>query len=171
MSRSCGFVQEADMTKAAVALLGLLALSAGIASAQETAPRDTVPRSMLDRAARSNWYLRTVTLDAPHDTIAGRVRRAGDRYRIGDALLEPAMIRSLDRRMEEGGGALVGALVGAIVMGALAEGVSHLGGRDDGSTDWIALGLGAGGGAMFGMLAGHAAYPGRVYWQTIWPDP
>lgn len=156
------------MTKAAVVLLGMLALSTGIASAQEPAPRDTVPQALLDRAARSNWYLRTVTLDAPHDTIAGRVRMAGDRYRIGDALLEPAAIQTLDRRVQEGSGALVGAFVGAIVIGALGESTSDWDGRGDGSANWVGLGLGAGAGAMFGLLAGQLAHPGRVSWQTIW---
>jgi hypothetical protein len=70
------------MTKAAIALVGLLALSAGNVAAQEPAPRDSVPRAMLDRAARSNWYLRTVTVDAPHDTIAGRRPRSASRPRL-----------------------------------------------------------------------------------------
>lgn len=161
------------MTRATVAVLGMLALSAATASAQEPVTRDTaqdtVPTALLDRAARSNWYLRTITIDSPHDTITGHVRMAGDRYRIGDAFLEPAAIRSLDRRTQEGSGALVGALVGAIVIGALAESASDWNGRGDGSTNWIALSLGAGGGAMLGMLAGHTVHPGRTSWQSIWP--
>jgi hypothetical protein len=128
-----------------------------------------VPRAMLDRAARSNWYLRTVTLEAPHDTIAGRVRPAGDRYRIGDEFVEPAAIQSLDRRVERGSGALVGALIGAIVIGALGESTNDWNGRGNDSANWIGLGLGVGAGAMFGMLAGQLAHPGEVSWQAIWP--
>ena len=158
------------MTRSAIALLGLLALSAGNVPAQEPAPRDSVPRAMLDRAARSNWYLRTVTVDAPHDTIAGRIRMTSGRYRIGDEWVERGAIRSLDRRIEEGSGALIGGVIGAIVVGAAAEGMSHWNQRDDGSTNFLALGLGAGAGAMFGMFTGHAVHPGRVYWRSIWPE-
>ena len=160
----------ATMTRSALVLLGTLALSAGTAAAQNPAPRDSVPRAVLDRAAHSNWYLRTVRVDAPHDTIAGRIRMTRGRYRIGDEWVERGAIQSLDRRIEEGSGALVGGILGAIVVGAAAEGFSHWHDRDDGSTNFIALGLGAGAGAMFGMFTGHAVHPGRVYWKTIWPE-
>ncbi|HSK19745.1 MAG TPA: hypothetical protein VK912_11410 [Longimicrobiales bacterium] len=158
------------MTKAAIVLVGLLALSTGNVAAQEPPPRDSVPRSMLDRAARSNWYLRTVTVDAPQDTIAGRIRMTSGRYRIGDEWVERGAIQSLDRRIEEGSGALIGGLIGAIVAGAAAEGMSRWNRPDDGSTNFFALGLGAGAGAMFGMFTGHAVHPGRVYWRSIWPE-
>jgi hypothetical protein len=157
------------MTKSSIAIVCMLALSSA-ASAQQPAPRDSVPRALLDRAARSNWYLRTVTVDAPHDTIAGRVRMASGRYRIGDEWVERGAIQSLDRRIEEGSGALIGGLIGAIVVGAAAEGLSHWNRQDDGSTNFFALGLGAGAGAMFGMFTGHAVHPGRVHWQAIWPE-
>ena len=158
------------MTKSAIALLALLALDAGAVPAQEPALRDSVPRALLDRAARGNWYLRTVTIDAPYDTIAGRMRMSSGRYRIGDEWVGLGAIKSLDRRMEEGSGALIGGLVGAIVVGAAAESMSHLNERGDGSTNFVALGLGVGAGAMLGMLTGHAVHPGRIYWQTIWPE-
>lgn len=162
------------MKKAAVAVLGILvmpALSAGTASAQDQSPPDTVPRVMLDRAARSNWYLRTVTIDEPHDTIVGRIRMTSGRYRIGDEWVDPAAIRSLERRIEEGSGALIGALVGAIVIGALAEGLADWNEPDDGTPNFLAFGLGAGAGAMLGMFTGHAVHPGRTSWSTIWPAP
>ncbi|MBR9989577.1 MAG: hypothetical protein KFH98_07470 [Gemmatimonadetes bacterium] len=159
------------MRSAAVALLGMFALSAGTAAAQDQPPRDSVPLVMLDRAASSNWYLRTVTIDAPHDTIAGRIRTTNGRYRIGDEWVDPAAIRSLERRVDEGSGALIGGLIGAIVVGAAAEGMSHWNRQDDGSTNFFALGLGAGAGAMLGMFTGHAIHPGRTTWATIWPTP
>lgn len=147
-----------------------LALGTGAASAQMPEQREQVPVAVLERAASSNWYLRVVTIDAQDDTIAGRIRMANRRFRIGDAWVEPASIESLDRRLEEGSGALIGGLVGALVLGVVAERLSHWNEPADESTNFLALGLGAGAGAMFGMFAGHAVHPGRVYWESVWPE-
>jgi hypothetical protein len=161
----------AVMTRSAFALLAVLGLSAVPASAQTPAPADSVPRAMLDRAASSNWYLRAITFDAPHDTIVGRIRMTNGRYRIGDEWVERSTIQSLDRRVDRGSGALLGALVGAIVVGALAEGLADWNDPDNDSPNYFAFGMGAGAGAMFGMFTGHAIHPGRTTWTTIWPAP
>ena len=160
------------MTRTLVAVLALLTFGSLAAYAQATPPRDSVPRAMLDRAASSNWYLRAITFDAPDDTVAGRIRMTNGRYRIGDEWVERAAIQSLDRRVEHGSGALIGAFVGAIVLGALAEGLADWDKADaDNDYNFLAFGLGAGAGAMFGMFTGHAVHPGGVAWQPIWPDP
>ena len=156
------------MRKVATLIVCALAFGADASSAQ-TSERDRLPGPVLERAASSNWYLRVVT-DAQADTIAGRVRMANHRFRIGDAWVEPATIRSLERRIEEGSGALIGGLVGAVALGVLAERLSHWNEPADGSTNFMALGLGAGAGAMFGMFAGHAIHPGRVHWESVWPE-
>jgi len=138
----------------------LIALAAPVSAQVAGEPGD-----ILDRAARSNWYLRVVTTAG--DTVLGRIRyQAGDEYRLGDVRLLASDVMVIDRRMEDvsriglfmaGGGALLG-LFGA----AAAEGLAE---RDLG---WTNTALFVGGGSLIGFFIGSSLVPGETRWEPFW---
>ncbi len=166
--RLASIPREARPVFGALVAAALLCAGPRAVSAQQA---DSTLRSVLVRAHLENWLvqLRGPTLSP----VAGRILQLSDTA----ALLVGGASARLDEitRVERGGrghrGAVVGAIVAAVALGALAYGFSGLSDSLTHTQRVEGAAVTALGGAFMGFILGGMIHPGPVHWKPAWPSP
>ena len=134
--------------------------SSGVAQVRPTSLRET-----LEIAVQRGWVIRA-NLDTVH--VEGRVLAVNEvEATVARSRVDLSAVTSVDRRSHRGGAAFVGAVFGALALGAISY--SFASDPDSGGTKGLLPALGgAGAGAGLGMLLGSVADPGKIVWSRIW---
>lgn len=154
-----GDVKMLTTNKSAPLLMTLL-LNASFLNAQNV-------QATLKDATQHNWYVRASTTN---NVIEGRSHGLDSiSVTIGRTRVPIAEISELDRRLNQGGGWKVGALLGTLGGGAFGVGLSGLC-----ESRWGGLALeGAlvfgGIGAVLGGVIGQLVRPSQHTWTKVWP--
>ena len=150
---------------ASVALVLALSGCAHQAALRPAAESDSPERALAEAHARS-WFVRIST---PTSSYEGRVQTSGATIsRISGASVPLSDIASVERRTVRGGGAIPGAVLGAIGLGALGYAIGGACESTSGCGGRIVLVAGAVTGGLLGLIAGQAIHPSTVRWDSIW---
>lgn len=124
------------------------------------------PDSILDDAARYNWYVRVT--DQTGRIAEGRYPRLlRDTVEISGVRLSLRETERIERRLRGRSAALIGGAIGGAAMGllghAFATGMCE---GECGGSLYITMGSGAMGFAL-GTAVGALVSPGKVSWETV----
>lgn len=150
---------------ALAAALTIACIAPGHAAAQEAAPDDGLLR-LLRIADRGDDYIR-IGLGDRH--IEGRVHDLdSDSVRLASGVGAIEEIRFVEERSKHGGGAMVGAVTGGLLMMAALVPLAGLCESDCGTAAVSLALIGGSLGGTIGGLIGALVSPADVTWTPIW---
>src|SRR5690606_19423903 len=130
------------------------------------APADSL-RSVVRRVEARDWHVRLSTADGAHSGRVTDVRP--DTVLLVGARVALVDVTGVERRLKEGGGGVIGAVVGGLAIGVFGLAASSTCESGDCTGSAILL---TGGGAMigglFGALVGTTVAPPRERWEPLW---